>query len=115
LASPLLAQPFYAEWFTKRGFWDKTTRYEDRYPQAIEYYQQALAIYARHGRTDWLTYVYVNVAETHLTFGNQAAACAALLESKRQYDLTKSFGKDINVVPDFLKLLDELKARAHCH
>jgi hypothetical protein len=115
LASPVLAQPFYADWFTKRGFWDKTTRYEDRYPRAIEYHQQALEIYERHGRTDSITYVYLNVAEVHLTFGNQTAACAALLESERQYHVTKSFGDDINVVADLMKLLEDLRRRAQCH
>lgn len=114
LASPVLGHPYYEDWFRRHGFWDKSTRWEDRYPGAIAYYMRALAIYERHGRMDWITYVYVNVAETHIAFADFSSACRALSASEQSYGRTTAFGKDIETVADLPGLLSQLRDRAHC-
>jgi tetratricopeptide (TPR) repeat protein len=109
-ASPAIEK--WRKWYAKHGFLDKTATVDDRYAKSIEYFQKAAAIYTRHNRTDWLTYVNLNMGLTYEQMGDRDSACRAFEISEENYRATARFDPEIKVVTDYHEVLASHKKHA---
>jgi tetratricopeptide (TPR) repeat protein len=108
--SPAIEQ--WRKWYAKHRFLDKTATVDDRYAKSIEYFQKAAAIYTQHNRTDWLTYVNLNMGLTYEQMGDRDAACRAFERSEENYRATARFDPEIKVVTDYHEVLASHKKHA---
>lgn len=97
------------KWYAEHGFQDETATVDNRYAKSIEYFQKAAAIYTRHKRTDWLTYVNLNMGLTYEQMGDRDSACRAFKRSEGNYRTTDRFGPEIKVAADYHDLLESHK------
>lgn len=98
-ASPAIEQ--WRRWYSAHGFRDKTATVDNRYTKSIEYFQRAVDIYTRYHRTDWLTYVYLNMGRTYEAMGERDPACHAFEKSAENHAATAHFDPEINVAANY--------------
>ncbi len=102
------------QWYAQYGFRDKAATLENRFSKSIEYFQKAEAIYTRHNRSDWLTYVNLNMGLTYQVMGDLNSACRAFERSEANHRATAHFGPDVNVTVDYAQVLTSHKRSARC-
>jgi len=102
-ASPAIER--WRKWYAEHGFLDETATVDNRYAKSIEYFQKAAAIYTRYNRTDWLTYLNLNMGLTYEQMGDRDSACRAFERSAENYRATARFGPEIKVAADYHEVL----------
>lgn len=119
LMSPVLEEPNWQEYFTEKGFRDRSIRYEQRHHKAVEYFDRAAEQYARIGYYDAVTNVLFNKAVMLTSLGDKAGACMAYDDTAAAYAENQRLNPDIAVVvpegySDVHQFIDEQKRELGC-
>jgi tetratricopeptide (TPR) repeat protein len=73
------------------GFLDKTATYSNRYDKSIEYFDQSARLFAKNGKYDKVTNVYLKMGFTYEFAGRNEKACESYTAS---LDTNARFAKD---------------------